>query len=144
MDMKTYIPKEKDFDKKSYLIDAKGKTLGRLATKIAVLLIGKEKPTFSPDQLSGDQVVVINADKVYVSGTKKETKMYKHYTGWPSGLKTYSYEDLMAKKPEEIIKRAVARMLPKNKLGRKMLTQLRVYAGEEHKQQAQKPVPLEV
>ena len=142
--MKTFIPSEKDFDRKTYLVNAEGKTLGRMATRIATVLIGKRKVTFAPDQLSGDQVVVINAREVHVTGKKPEQKIYKHYSGYPGGLKTYTYEELMAKKPEEIITRAVSRMLPKNKLGREMLRRLRVYAGAEHRQQAQKPEPLEV
>ncbi len=142
--MKTFLPTEKDFDRKTYLVNASGKTLGRLASKVATVLIGKRKAVFAPDQLSGDQVIVINATEVHVTGKKKEQKIYKHYSGYPGGLKTYSFEELMAKKPEEIIERAVSRMLPKNKLGREMLRRLRVYAGAEHNHQAQKPVALEV
>ena len=142
--MKTFIPTEKDFDRKTYLIDAKGKTLGRLATRVASLLIGKGKACFAPDKLSGDSVVVINAQNIHVTGKKKTQKIYKHYTGYPGGLKTYSFEELMAKDPEEIIMRAVSRMLPKTKLGREMLRRLRVYAGAEHRQKAQKPIALEV
>ncbi len=144
MNRKTFIPSEKDFARKTYLVDASGKTLGRLATKVASTLIGKGKACFAKDQISGDQVVVINAKSVYVTGKKPEQKIYKHYTGYPGGLKTYTYEELMAKKPEEIIMRAVSRMLPKNKLGREMLRRLRVYAGDKHNQQAQKPEKLEV
>lgn len=142
--MKTYLPKEKDFNRKTYLINADGKTLGRLATKVATLLIGKRKAVFASDQISGDQVVVINASKVFVTGQKKTQKIYKHYSGYPGGLKTYTFEDLMERKPTEIITRAVSRMLPKNRLGSEMLRRLRVYAGEAHKQQAQKPVVMEV
>lgn len=142
--MKTYIPTEKDFDRKTYLVDASGKTLGRLATKIATVLIGKGKPCFAVDQISGDQVVVINAADVFVTGKKKEQKIYKHYSGYPGGLKTYTYEELMEKDPEEIITRAVSRMLPKNKLGREMLRRLRVYAKNQHQQQAQQPIALEI
>jgi len=142
--MKTYLPVEKDFARKTYLVDASGKTLGRLATKIATLLIGKGKVYFAPDQLSGDQVVVVNARQVYVTGQKRKKKMYGHYSGYPGGLKTYSFETLMEKKPQEIILRAVSRMLPKNKLGREMLRRLRVYPDAAHRQQAQKPVPFEV
>lgn len=134
---------EKDFARKTFLVDASGKTLGRLATKVATILIGKGKAVFAQDQLSGDQVVVINARKIHVTGRKKEDKIYKHYTGYPGGLRTYTFEELMAKRPAEIIIRAVSRMLPKNKLGREMLRRLRVYAEANHKQQAQKPVPLQ-
>ena len=142
--MKTYLPKEKDFDRKTYLVNASGKTLGRLATKVANVLIGKGKPCFAPDQVSGDQVVVVNAKEIYVTGKKPLQKIYNHYTGYPGGLKTYRFEELLAKKPEEIIIRAVSRMLPKNKLGREMLRRLRVYAGAEHLQKAQQPIAMEV
>jgi large subunit ribosomal protein L13 len=142
--MKTYLPTEKDFARKTYLVNASGKTLGRLATKVATTLIGKGKACWAKDQLSGDQVVVINAKDVHVTGKKKEQKIYNHYSGYPGGLKTYTFEELNAKKPEEIITRAVSRMLPKNKLGREMLRRLRVYAGPKHEQQAQKPENLEV
>ena len=142
--MKTYVPKKEDFDSKTYLIDASGKTLGRLATKVASLLLGKEKASFAYDQLSGDQVVVVNASKVHVTGNKKEQKVYNHYSGFPSGLKTYNFETLIEKKPEEVITRAVKGMLPKKSLGSQMLRRLRVYAGAEHKQQAQKPVTVEI
>lgn len=142
--MKTYDAKESDFKRKTYLVDADGKTLGRLATKVASVLIGKHKPVISPDKLCGDQVVVINAEKVYVTGKKTEKKIYTHYTGYPGGLRSFAYEDLMERKPTEIITRAVNRMLPKNRLGREMRRRLRVYAGPEHQQQAQKPEPLEI
>ncbi|MCM8775493.1 MAG: 50S ribosomal protein L13 [Candidatus Omnitrophica bacterium] len=142
--MKTYRPEEKDFSRKTYLVNASGKTLGRLATRIATLLIGKRKVYFAPDQMSGDQVVVINARNIYVTGQKRRQKIYKHYSGYPGGLKTYTFEELMDEKPEEIIIRAVSRMLPKNKLGREMLRRLRVYADDKHLHQAQKPIPIEV
>lgn len=142
--MKTFIPKEKDFQRKTYLVDASGKTLGRLASRVASLLIGKGKPVFACDQISGDQVVVINAKKIHVTGKKTENKIYKHYSGYPGGQKTYTFEELMAKQPTEIITRAISRMLPKNALGREMLRRLRVYAEAAYKQQAQKPVTLEV
>ena len=141
---KTFIPKEKDFARKTYLINASGKTLGRLATRVASLLIGKGKACFSYDQLSGDNVVVINAKEIYVTGKKTTDKIYKHYSGYPGGQKTYRFEELMAKDPTEIILRAVSRMLPKNKLGREMLRRLRVFAGSEHNQKAQQPISLEV
>lgn len=142
--MKTFIPKEKDINRKSYLIDATGKTLGRLATRVATLLIGKGKTCFAKDMLTGDQVIIINATKVHVTGHKKEDKIYKHFTGFPGGLKTYTYEDLMAKKPTEIIMRAVSRMLPKTRNGDVMLKRLRVYAGAEYRNKAQKPTLIEV
>lgn len=142
--MKTFIPTEKDIARKTYLIDADGKTLGRLATKVASLLIGKGKTCCTPDKLVGDQIIVTNAKKVHVTGKKREQKIYTHYTGYPGGLRTYPFEKLMEKYPDKIILKAVSRMLPKNKLGAEMLKRLRVYGGAEHKQQAQKPIPLEV
>lgn len=140
---KTFLPKEKDFQRKTYLMDASGKTLGRLAAKVASLLIGKGKVVVAPDQWSGDAVVIINAKEIFVTGKKKEQKIYTHYTGYPGGLRSYSYEELLEKKPEEIILRAVSRMLPKNRLGEKMLKNLHVYAGNTHRQQAQKPVTID-
>ncbi|MBN1688775.1 MAG: 50S ribosomal protein L13 [Candidatus Omnitrophica bacterium] len=142
--MKTYIASEKDWAQKTYLVDASGKTLGRLATRVASLLIGKGKPSLMTDKLCGDQVVVINAKGIHVTGRKSKQKIYKHYSGYPGGLKTYNFETLIEKKPEEVILRAVSRMLPKNKLGSEMLKRLRVYAGSEHQQQAQKPEPIEL
>ena len=142
--MKTYLPTEKDFDRKTYLVNASGKTLGRLATRVATVLIGKGKPFFAPDKLSGDQVVVVNAKEIFVTGKKAKQKIYKHYSGYPDGQKTYRFEELMAKRPEEIIRRAVSRMLPKNKLGREMLRRLRVFSGARHSHASQKPVSLEV
>ncbi|HTL47868.1 MAG TPA: 50S ribosomal protein L13 [Verrucomicrobiae bacterium] len=139
---KTFRPAEKDFKRQTYLVDASGKTLGRLATKIAELLIGKGKRVFAYDQLSGDQVVVVNAEKVYLSGKKEQDKVHTHYTGYPGGLRTYTIEDLRVKKPEEILRLAVTRMLPNNKLGREMARRLRIYKGENHRQQAQKPVAI--
>lgn len=141
---KTFIPKEKDFQRKTYLVDASGKTLGRLASKVATVLIGKRKVVFAPDQISGDQVVIINAKDIHVTGKKVTDKMYAHYSGYPGGHKSYSFEELIARKPEEVVRRAISRMLPKNKLGREMLRRLRIFGGAEHKHQAQKPVALEV
>lgn len=142
--MKTFIPREKDIHRQCYLIDAAGKTLGRLATRVATLLIGKGKTCFAKDVLVGDQVIVINAAKVHLTGRKKEDKVYKHFTGFPGGLKTYSYEHLMEKKPTEILMRAVSRMLPKTRNGDVMLKRLRVYAGSEYRNKAQKPILIEV
>ena len=142
--MKTYIPTDKDINAKVYLVDATSKTLGRLATRVATLLMGKDKAIYSRDKLVGDQVVIINAEKIFVTGRKREQKLYSHYTGYPSGLKQYNLETLAKKKPDQVILLAVKRMLPKNRLGREMLRRLRVYAGPEHRQQAQKPELLEV
>ena len=142
--MKTYTPQEKDFGRKTYVVDAQGKTLGRLSTRVACLLMGKGKSVFAYDRLAGDQVIVINARGVWVTGRKREQKIYKHYSGYPGGLKTYNFEHLIAKQPEAIILRAVKRMLPKNKLGREMLRRLRVFPDAQHNMQAQKPVALEI
>ena len=142
--MKTYIVKDKDIEKKWLLVDAKGKILGRLATKIATLLTGKHKPTYAPHQDCGDFVVVINAKEVKVSGKKEEQKIYRHYSGYPGGLKEYNFKRLLEKKPEEIIRRAVKRMLPHNNLGRKLLKHLKIYSGNTHKHEAQKPVEVKL
>ncbi|OGW72607.1 MAG: 50S ribosomal protein L13 [Omnitrophica bacterium GWA2_52_12] len=142
--MKTYRATEKDFKRKTYLIDANGKTLGRLATGIAALLMGKGKTCYSHDQLCGDQVVVLNASKVHVTGKKRTDKIYDHYTGFDGGLKTYPFEDLIKKHPDAVISEAVKRMLPKNRLRSEMLRRLRVFAGDKHTHQAQQPVPFEI
>ena len=142
--MKTFRIADKDIEHKVWLVNADGKTLGRLATKVAQLLIGKGKPYFAKDQVVGDYVVVINAAKIKVTGRKHEQKTYTHYTGYPGGLKSYVYEDLMEKKPTEVITRAVSRMLPKNLIGEEMRRRIRVFEGAEHNQQAQKPVAIEV
>ncbi len=136
--MRTYIPKEAEIEKKWYLVDAEGKILGRLASKIAQILSGKNKPIYTPHLDVGDFVVVINAQKVKVTGGKEEKKMYYHHTGYPGGIKGIVYEDLLKKKPAMIIQEAVRGMLPKSKLGRKMFKKLKVYAGSEHPHQAQK------
>ncbi len=142
--MKTFRPTEKDFKRQTYLVDASGKTLGRLATRIASVLMGKGKVCFAQDQLSGDQVVVINAAKVHVTGNKSSAKIYTHYTGYSAGLRTTTFERLIVNKPEEIITQAVKRMLPKTKIGREMQRRLRVFAGADHTHSAQKPVALEI
>lgn len=138
--MKTFNPNQKDIIHKTYLFDASGKTLGRLATRVASLLIGKGKTFVSPDVLCGDYVVVVNAEKVHVTGQKRKQKIYTHYTGYSGGLRTVTFEKLQAVKPEEIITLAVSRMLPKNRLGDEMLRRLRVYRGPEHRQKAQNPI----
>lgn len=142
--MKTFRIADKDIEHKVWLINAEGKTLGRLATKIAGLLLGKGKPYFAHDQLCGDNVVVINAAKVKITGRKAEQKNYTHYSGYPGGLKEYKYEDLIEKKPTEVLTRAVSRMLPKHSLGEEMRRRIRIFEGAEHNQQAQKPVAIEV
>jgi len=137
--MKTYIPKAKEIEKKWYLVDAEGEILGRLASKIAQVLIGKTKPIYTPFLDVGDFVIVINAKKVRVTGGKEKKKIYYHYSGYPGGMKGKVFEDLMKEKPEKIIREAVRGMIPKNKLGRKMLKKLKVYPGTEHPHEAQKP-----
>lgn len=140
--MKTFIPKADDTEKIWYIVNAEDKVLGRLASKVATILRGKHKPIYAPHTDVGDYVIVINAAKVRLTGKKLEQKVYYHYSGYPGGLKETHLSDLMEKNPGEVIKRAVKGMLPKNKLGRKMLTKLKVYPDKEHHQEAQKPVPI--
>ncbi len=121
------------------IVDAKDQVLGRLASKVASIIRGKTKPTFTPNSDTGDFVVVINADKVKVTGKREFLKTYAHHSGYPGGLKVRSYEELMAKKPEYIIQSAVKGMLPKNRLGNKLIKKLKVYSGSEHPHKAQKP-----
>lgn len=135
----TKFIKSEDANKKWYLIDAQDQVLGRLATKVARIIRGKEKPEFTPNMDTGDFVIVINADKVKVTGKRDELKEYKHYSGYPGGLKSKSFAELMQKNPEFIIENAVKGMLPKNRLGRKLIKKLKVYSGEQHNHQAQKP-----
>ncbi len=137
--MKTFVPKKDDVEKKWWLIDAEGRILGRLATEVAILLRGKNKPQFSSFLDMGDFVVVINAEKVSVTGNKLAQKKYYTHSQYPGGLKTDVLLDLLAKKPEEAIKKAVWGMIPKNKLGRAVYKKLKVYRGPEHPHQAQKP-----
>ena len=142
--MKTYVPKPEEVQKRWYVVDAEGKVLGRLASKIAAVLRGKHKPYFSPHLDTGDYVIVVNADKVRVTGRKLEQKIYRHHTGYPGGLREVPLEELLRKHPERVIERAVWGMLPHNRLGRKLLRKLKVYAGPEHRHHAQKPEPLEI
>ncbi len=140
--MKTYWPKEIHRD--WWLINAEGKVLGRLATKIALLLMGKRKPDYSPHIDGGDFVVVINADKIVLTGKKWKEKLYYRHSGYPGGLKVMTAGQMKEKHPEEIIRLAVKRMLPKNKLGRRMLKRLKVYAGSSHPHKAQNPQVLNI
>lgn len=140
----TYMAKPEQVERKWLLVDAEGQTLGRLATEIASILRGKHKPTFTPNVDTGDHVIVINASKVVVTGNKAQQKMYYHHTGYPGGLKAVSYEELMQKKPDQAIYRAVKGMLPHNRLGRAMIKKLRVYAGDQHEHAAQQPEKWEV
>jgi len=142
--MKTYQAKKEELEHRWYLVNAEGKILGRLATKLADLLRGKTKPTYTPHLDTGDFVVVVNAEKVTLTGKKMKDKTYYHHTGYPGGIKEMSAEKLLAKKPTEMIRMAVRGMLPKNSLGRQMLRKLKVYAGPSHPHEAQKPVPLEI
>ena len=144
--MKTYSAKPGEIERKWYLIDAKDQVLGRLATKAALLLRGKHKPQFTPHVDTGDFVVVINADKIRLSGTKANSKEYYRHSGYPGGLKCETFAEAMQKHPERVIEHAIKGMLPKGSLGRKQATKLKVYAGEEHPHAAQKPetISLEV
>lgn len=142
--MKTYMAHDKDIERKWYVVDAEGMALGRLASQVAAVLRGKHKPTFTPNVDTGDFVIVVNTDKVVLTGKKLEKKYYRYYTGYIGGLKSIQYKTLMATKSDVAVYEAVKGMLPKNSLGRKMLTKLRVYKGAEHKQQAQKPEPLKL
>jgi large subunit ribosomal protein L13 len=137
--MKTFVPKKDDIERKWWLIDADGKILGRLATETAVLLRGKHKPTFASFVDTGDFVIVINAAKIKVTGKKAADKEYYSHSGFPGGLKTEVLQDLLASKPEEVVKRAVWGMIPKNKLGRAVYKKLKVYRGAEHPHAAQNP-----
>jgi large subunit ribosomal protein L13 len=142
--MKTFVAKKEDLDRKWVLVDADGAVLGRMAAKIAPILMGKTKPTYTPHVDTGDFVVVVNAEKIRVTGKKAEQKEYNYYTYHPGGHKYVSLADMMARHPERVIELAVRRMLPKNRLGRKMLKKLKVYRGPEHEHQAQKPEKIEL
>ncbi len=142
--MSTYMPKANEVERKWYLLDAEGKTLGALATEAATLLRGKHKPIFTPHVDTGDFVVVINADKVVLTGKKLDQKMYYHHTGYIGGMKAVKYRTLMATKPEMAVELAVKGMLPKNTIGDNSFGRLKVYAGAEHQQAAQMPIPVEL
>jgi large subunit ribosomal protein L13 len=142
--MKTFVAKETETDRKWYLVDAENKVLGRLASQIASRLRGKHKPLFTPHADTGDFIVVINADKVSFTGSKAAKKVYYRHTGYVGGLKEITAEKLLAKKPEQVLRLAVKRMLPKNSLGRRQLRKLKIYAGSEHPHEAQKPEKLEI
>jgi large subunit ribosomal protein L13 len=141
---KTYVAKPGDIQRKWYVVDAEGKTLGRLATEIARILCGKTKPQYTPHEDVGDFVVVINAEKVHVTGRKLDQKMYYHYSGYPGGLKTTSLRRQLERHPDRVIRHAVKGMLPRGPLGRRVFKKLKVYAGPEHPHQAQKPQVLEL
>lgn len=142
--MKTYFTPVEKIERKWYVADADGKTLGRVAAEVAVLLRGKHKPSFCTFQDNGDFVIVVNAERIHLSGDKLEQKVYYRHSGYPGGLKETRARELLAKDPEEMIRKAVRGMLPKNKLGRAQLKKLKVYAGKEHPHQAQKPEIYEI
>jgi large subunit ribosomal protein L13 len=141
---KTYTAKPSDREREWLLVDANGKTLGRLATQIADLLRGKRKPVYTPHIDTGDFVVVINAEKVAVSGNKRSDKRYYRHSGFPGGLRSRSFEEMISRRPEEVLRLAVRGMMPRNRLARKQLTKLKIYAGPEHPHIAQKPRELEI
>ena len=142
--MRTYFPKKGDIQPRWFIIDAQGKILGRLSTTIATILAGKNKPTYTPFLDTGDYVIVINAEKVVLTGKKETDKIYRHHSQYPGGLKERAARFVRAEKPERMIEEAVWGMLPKNKLGRQMLKKLNVYRGTKHPHEAQKPQRLEV
>ena len=140
--MKTFSPTPKDIDRKWYVVDAQDQVLGRLATQIAHRLRGKHKPEFAPHMDNGDFIIVVNCDKIKVTGTKMDKKLYYRHSGWVGGLKSTTLADMLAEKPERVLVAAVKGMLPKNRLARHMLKKLKVYAGPEHPHTAQQPQPL--
>lgn len=140
---KTPLP-TKDLEQKWYVVDAQGQRLGRLATEIATILRGKNKPSFTPNMDTGDFVIVVNAEKVVVTGKKSEQKLYRRHSGRPGGMKTETFNQLQQRIPERIIEKAVKGMLPKNAMGRKLFTKLKVYAGPEHPHVAQTPETLTI
>lgn len=137
--MKSYMAKPNEVERKWYVIDAEGKVLGRLATEVSKILSGKNKPIYTPHVDTGDYVIVINADKIVLTGKKLQQKSYKYHTGYPGGLREISYNRMLSEKPEKVIELAVKGMLPKNSLGRQMFRKLKVYSGPEHNHEAQKP-----
>ncbi len=141
---KTYLPPQDQIEHNWHVVDATDQRLGRLASEIAMVLRGKNKPTFSPHLDTGDFVIVVNAEKVNVTGRKRTQKVYRRHSGRPGGMKTETFDKLQQRLPERIIEHAVKGMLPKNSMGRQLFTKLKVYAGPEHPHQAQKPQPLQI
>ena len=141
---KTYVTKKKDVEREWYVVDASGQTLGRLATRVAHVLRGKHKPTYSTSVDTGDCVIVVNAEKIQVTGRKLDQKIYYRFSGYPGGLKEITLRNLLQKHPERVIEHAVRGMLPKNRLGRQMFRKLKVYVGPDHPHAAQQPKPLEL
>jgi large subunit ribosomal protein L13 len=142
MNTKTYTPRESEIDRHWYVVDAADQTLGRLASRVARVLEGKHKPTYAPHLDTGDHVIILNASRIAVTADKRETKKYVRHSGYPGGYKEETLGHLLDRRPEEVIRRAVKGMLPRNRLGVQMLRKLKVYAGPEHPHQAQKPEPL--
>jgi large subunit ribosomal protein L13 len=140
--VRTFVGTKEDIEREWYVVDAEGQTLGRLAARIAPILRGKHKPIYSPHLDCGDFVIIVNAEKVHVTGRKKDQKFYHRHSGYPGGLTSISLRDQLDKHPERVLQAAIKGMLPKTKLGRKMIKKLKVYAGSEHPHQAQQPKPL--
>lgn len=140
--MSTFMAKKEEVKRDWYVIDATGKPLGRLATKVAMILKGKHKPIYTPHVDTGDYVIIVNADKVILTGKKMDDKIYYSHTGYPGGIKAQNFRSLMSKSPEKVVYKAVWGMLPHNVLGRKMIKKLKIYKGTEHPHEAQKPQPL--
>jgi large subunit ribosomal protein L13 len=142
--VRTFTPTPEDVERKWFVVDASGRTLGRLATRLAVVLRGKDKPTFTPSMDMGSFVVVTNAEKIAVTGRKMEQKIYYHHTQYPGGLRSVTLRDQLQRHPERVLLAAVKGMLPKNQMGKRMLKKLKVYAGGSHPHEAQKPQPLQL
>ena len=142
--MNTYTPKKSEIERTWHLVDAEGLVLGRMATEIATILRGKHKATYAPHIDTGDHVIVINADKVVLTSGKAQRKMVYRHTGFPGGIRSDTYGELLSKKQAEIVRQSIRGMVPKNRLGRQQMSKLQVYAGPTHPHQAQKPVPLEI
>jgi large subunit ribosomal protein L13 len=140
--VKTFSPSERDIEHDWFVVDAADQTLGRLASRIARVLVGKHKPTYAPNLDSGDHVIVLNASRVAVTRDKRESKVYVRHSGYPQGLKQETLGHLLERRPEEVIRRAVKGMLPRNRLGAQQLRKLKIYAGSDHPHQAQRPEPL--
>ncbi|MCM2313520.1 MAG: 50S ribosomal protein L13 [Thermoanaerobaculia bacterium] len=142
--MRTYFPKKGDIEPRWFIIDADGMVLGRLSSAVASIIAGKNKPTYTPFLDTGDHVIILNAEKVVLTGRKETQKMYRHHSGYPGGLRESSARFVRVDKPESMIERAVAGMLPKNRIGRKMLKKLKVYRGTQHPHQAQQPESVKI
>lgn len=140
--MRTYAPKASEIQREWFIVDAQDLVLGRMATEVARILRGKHKPTFAPNMDMGDHVIIVNAEKVVLTNNKAETKLVHRHSGYPGGLKTQTYGELLEKKPADAIRRTIKGMLPRNRLGNQMLTKLKVYAGPDHPHAAQQPTPL--